>query len=227
MQHAFCLHLEFVLTDLWLPQITDEINFLQDFSQHLSQRYQRPISSIFITLKHSECLLYAGTFDQAYILTVSALPSQVLPTTNKRNAALIQAFLSDSLGVAATRGVVRFVGIPEENLAFNGTTVFGQIENLQKSSPNKDHLSDVASISGIRSAMHSRAASRAQSRRQSISKPPSRDGYSFYPTTRPPSPHLKSPPIPTLPNGHNAMDKKAEKAQKVGKRRSFFGFFTR
>ena len=128
--------------------------------------------------------------------------------------------------MAATRGVVRFVGIPEENLAFNGTTVFGQIENLQKSaSPNKDGFSDVASISGIRSAMQSRAASRAQSRRQSISKPPSRDGYSFYPTTRPPSPHLRSPPIPTLPNGNNAMDRKAEKAQKVGKRRSFFGFF--
>ncbi|CAF9918659.1 hypothetical protein IMSHALPRED_004369 [Imshaugia aleurites] len=206
--------------------ITDEINFLQDFSQHLSQRYQRPISSIFITLKHSECLLYAGTFDQAYILTMSALPSQVLPTTNKRNAALIQAFLADSLGVAATRGVVRFVSIPEENLAFNGTTVFGQIENLQKS-PNKEIFSDVASISGVRSALHSRAASRAQSRRPSVSKPPSRDGYSFYPTTRPPSPHLRGPPIPTLPNGNNAMDRRAEKAQKVGKRRSFFGFFGR
>lgn len=121
---------------------------------------------------------------------------------------------------------MRFVSVPEENLAFNGTTVFGQIENLQKASPNKD-LSDVASISGIRSAMQSRAVSRAQSRRQSISKPPSRDGYSFYPTTRPPSPHLRGPPIPTLPNGNNAMDRKADKAQKVGKRRSFFGFFSR
>lgn len=129
--------------------------------------------------------------------------------------------------MAAARGVIRFTSIPEENLAFNGTTVFGQIENLQKTSPNKDNFSDVASLSGIRSAMASRAASRAQSRRQSISKPPSRDGYSFYPTTRPPSPHLRSPPIPTLPNGNNAMDRRAEKAQKVGKRRSFFGFFAR
>ena len=215
-----------MLTNLCVFKITDEINFLQDFSQHLSQRYQRPISSIFISLKHSECLLYAGTFDQAYILTISALPSQILPTTNKRNAALIQAFVADSLGVAATRGVVRFIGIPEENLAFNGTTVFGQIENLQKS-PNKETFSDVASISGMRSALHSRAASRVQSRRQSISKPPSRDGYSFYPTARPPSPHLMGPPIPTLPNGNNAMDRRAEKAQKVGKRRSFFGFFAR
>lgn len=215
-----------MLTKLCAFQITDEINFLQDFSQHLSQRYQRPIASVFITLKHSECLLYAGTFDQAYILTISALPSQVLPTTNKRNAALIQAFMADSLGVAATRGVVRFLGVPEENLAFNGTTVFGQIENLQRS-PNKDNFSDVASISGIRSTLQSRAASRAQSRRPSVSKPPSRDGYSFYPTTRPPSPHLREPPIPTLPNGNSAMDKRAEKAQKVGKRRSFFGFFGR
>ena len=220
-------HPTLMLTNLCVFQITDEINFLQDFSQHLSQRYQRPVSSIFITLNHSECLLYAGTFDQAYCLTISALPSQVLPTTNKRNAALIQAFLAESLGVAATRGVVRFISIPEENLAFNGTTVFGQIENLQKSSPNKDNFSDVASLSGIRSAMQSRAASRVQSRRQSISKPPSRDGYSFYPTTRPPSPHLRGPPIPTLPNGTNAMDRRAEKAQKVGKRRSFFGFFVR
>ena len=129
--------------------------------------------------------------------------------------------------MAATRGVVRITSIPEENLAFNGTTVFGQIENLQKSSPNKDNFSDVASLSGIRSAMQSRAASRVQSRRQSISKPPSRDGYSFYPTTRPPSPHLRGPPIPTLPNGNNAMDRRAEKAQKGGKRRRFCGFFVR
>ena len=129
--------------------------------------------------------------------------------------------------MAAKRGVVRFVGIPEENLAVNGTTVFAQIENLQQKSPNKDNFSDVASISGMKSVMQSRAVSRAQSRRQSISKPPSRDGYSFYPTTRPPSPHLAGPPLPTLPNGNNAMDRRAEKAQKVGKRRSFFGFFGR
>lgn len=54
------------------------------------------------------------------------------PTTNKRNAALIQSFMADVLSVPPERGVLRFIPIPEENLASNGTTVFGEIERIEK-----------------------------------------------------------------------------------------------
>lgn len=200
------------------PQIKDEYEFLQDFSQHLSQRYQRPTSAIFITLNHSACLLFGGTFDPAYMLAISALPSQLLPTTNKRNAALLQSFMSDSLGVAPARGVIRFTGIPDEDLAFNGTTVLGQIENLQKTSENGNSLGTGFSA----------FPQKAQSRKQVQTKPrdlPLREGTQSVPISRVASPAMESPPIPAIPTEKSALDIKAEKVQRLGKRRSFMAMF--
>ncbi|OCL06041.1 hypothetical protein AOQ84DRAFT_355678 [Glonium stellatum] len=112
--------------------VKDEYTLVTDLSYHLSTRYQRPESSIMITVNHSACLLLSGSFEPAYILTVTALPVQIQPTVNKRNAALIQSFMSDILGVTADRGIVRFQTIPEENLAIGGRTVLGEIERLEK-----------------------------------------------------------------------------------------------
>lgn len=113
-------------------QIADEGAFLRDFSSHLSQRYQRPMASIMLTLEHSKCMIFGGSFDAAYQVTITALACQVQATINKRNAALIQMFLEDELHVAPNRGVVRFEKIAEEDLATNGATVLGEIEALQK-----------------------------------------------------------------------------------------------
>jgi hypothetical protein len=101
-------------------------------SYHLAARYSRPDSSIMINVDHSSCLALAGTFEPCYILTISALPSQMQATTNKRNAALIQSFMADILSVPPERGIVKFVPVPEENYAFNGSTLFGEIERLEQ-----------------------------------------------------------------------------------------------
>lgn len=85
-----------------------------------------------ITFNHSACLLLGGSFDPTYVLTISALPVQLQPTTNKRNASLIQSFLYESLGVPSDRGVVKFVPIQEECLALNGMTILGDIERLER-----------------------------------------------------------------------------------------------
>ncbi|KAL6720572.1 hypothetical protein ACLMJK_002496 [Lecanora helva] len=200
--------------------IKDEYEFLQDLSQHLSQRYQRPTSSIFITLSHSACLLFGGSFDSAYMITISALSSQLLPTTNKRNAALLQTFLADSLGVAPARGVIRFSRIPDEDMAYNGTTVLGQIENLQKSPTNENKSIPVLTPFPQRNL----------SRRQAQPRPrdlPLRAGTQSVPITRVASPALQSPILPSMPIQKSAMDVKAEKVQKLGKRRSFMAIFGR
>lgn len=107
-------------------------------SYNLSQRYSRPESSIMVNVEHSACLLVAGSFEPAYILTITALPSQLQPVTNKRNSALIQSFMADILAVPPERGILRFQPIPEENLATNGTTVLGEIERIEKSSIDSD-----------------------------------------------------------------------------------------
>ncbi|KAL8698361.1 MAG: hypothetical protein Q9201_006618 [Fulgogasparrea decipioides] len=196
--------------------IKDEYIFLQDVSQHLSQRYRRPLSSIFITLNHSECLLFAGSFDSAYIMTITALPSQIQPVTNKRNAVMIQTFMSDSLGVNPDRGVVRFVAMPEENLATNGNTVLGEIENLNR------EISEENGADAKRSGTLRRKLSRQVSRPEKLYlQERSRPGTS----DRVPSPALKSPSIPAMPEEAGPMDKKAERMRKMGRRRSFLAMF--
>ncbi|MCJ1277174.1 hypothetical protein MMC21_004984 [Puttea exsequens] len=119
--------------------IKDEYELLQDVSQQLSQRYQRPSTSVALTLTHSACMLFGSTFESAYTLTISALPSLLAPTLNKRNAALLQSFLADALGVPPSRGVIRFMIVPDDCLAFNGTTVLGQVENLERKSEGVKH----------------------------------------------------------------------------------------
>jgi hypothetical protein len=85
-----------------------------------------------ITLAHSACLLLGGSFEPTYILTITALSIQLQPTTNKRNAALIQAFLNETLGVPSNRGIIKFHAIQAENLATNGSTVYGDIQRLEQ-----------------------------------------------------------------------------------------------
>jgi hypothetical protein len=85
-----------------------------------------------ITVNHSACLLLGGTFDPTYVLTINALPVQVQPTTNKRNAALMQQFMCESIGVTPDRGIIKFVPIQEECLAINGATILGEIERLER-----------------------------------------------------------------------------------------------
>ncbi|KAH0148371.1 hypothetical protein KCU86_g22352, partial [Aureobasidium melanogenum] len=118
--------------------VKDEFTLVTDMSYNLSQRYSRPESSIMVNVEHSACLLLAGSFEPAYILTITALPSQLQPVTNKRNSALIQSFMADILAVPPERGILRFQPIAEENLATNGTTVFGEIERIEKSSIDSD-----------------------------------------------------------------------------------------
>lgn len=115
-----------------IPQISDEYTFITELSYHLSTRYQRPVSSIVVTLQHGACMFFAGSFDAAYVMSVFALPSQLLPTTNKRNAALIQKHMHEATGVAPARGLLRFVPAQEEHLACNGRTMAGEIEELEK-----------------------------------------------------------------------------------------------
>ncbi|KAF2085560.1 hypothetical protein K490DRAFT_13356, partial [Saccharata proteae CBS 121410] len=112
--------------------IKDEYTMVTDLSYQLSQRYQRPESAIMVTLHHSACLLLGGSFDPAYILSITALPTQLQPVTNKRNAALLQTFMADVLGVTMTRGIIRFQGLAEENMATNGRTMLGEIERVER-----------------------------------------------------------------------------------------------
>lgn len=66
------------------------------------------------------------------MLTITTVPSQMQPATNKRNAALIQSFMADILSVPPDRGIIKFAPIPEENYAMNGNTMLGEIERMER-----------------------------------------------------------------------------------------------
>lgn len=85
-----------------------------------------------INVTHSACLMMAGSFEPAYLLTITAIPSELQPVTNKRNTYLIQHFIADTLHVPSSRGVIRFQDVPEQKLGTNGSTVAGEIERLEK-----------------------------------------------------------------------------------------------
>lgn len=98
---------------------------MNELTHHLSIRYNRPISSIAISLQHGMCLLFGGSFEPAYIMTITALADQVKADTNRRNAALFQSHLQQALRVTPTRGIVLFVPIVEECLANGGAAAMG------------------------------------------------------------------------------------------------------
>lgn len=154
--------------------IKDEYTLVTDLSHHLSARYQRPETSIMITVNHSACLLLGGTFEPTYFLTINALPVQLQPTTNKRNAAMIQAFMTESIGVTPDRGIIKFAAIPEESLAMNGMTVLGDIEQLERQQAEesggnmKRAITKASRKSGIYKAKSGLQLNHRQSRMDSI-----------------------------------------------------------
>ncbi|KAG7131448.1 hypothetical protein HYQ46_009682 [Verticillium longisporum] len=111
--------------------VGDEFNFIMDLSHQLSIRYQRPVSSIVVTLQHGGCMLFGGSFDSAYTLSISGLPIEFAPTKNRRNAALLQKYMEESLGVLPHRGYLRFVPLSEENVARDGKTVASELAETQ------------------------------------------------------------------------------------------------
>ncbi|KAI0432207.1 Tautomerase/MIF [Xylaria sp. FL1042] len=121
--------------------IHNEFAFITDLAYTLSNRYQRPMSSIIITLHHGICMLFGGTCEPACTLAIHALPSLLQPATNRRNASLIQRHLYETLGVVSTRSYIRFETTPEENVAIGGKTLAAEIESLGRD--NVDQKSGV------------------------------------------------------------------------------------
>ncbi|KAH6644734.1 Tautomerase/MIF superfamily [Boeremia exigua] len=147
--------------------IKDEYTLVTDLSHHLSTRYQKPETSIMITVNHSACLLLGGSFEPTYILTINALPVQLQPTLNKRNAALIQNFMTESIGVPIDRGIVKFAAIQEDAFAMNGMTILGEIENLERTQAEETGVKRAVTKSSRRSGVSKAKSSITLSRKTS------------------------------------------------------------
>lgn len=191
--------------------IQDEYTFTTDLSYTLSTRYQRPENSIIVTVTHSCCLLFGGSFDPAYTLTINALPSQLQPVTNKRNAALLSKAMEEGLGVGPERGLIKFCAIAEENIATDGKTIAQEIEELEKETAETNvNLQRSLSKSSMKYKRRPSLPTKSQ-------LPTHEESSSSIPDL---SDH-DTPPIPAIPTQLSNMDKRAQKAQKMGRRKSF------
>lgn len=87
-----------------------------------------------VSLSSPQTMLFGGSFEPAYNMTIAALASEIAPTKNKRSTALVQAFMLESLDIAPRRGIIRFEPVAEENLATNGMTALQEIEEIERNS---------------------------------------------------------------------------------------------
>lgn len=202
-------------------QVHDEFTFITDLSYALSTRYQRPENSILVTLAHSACLLFSGNFDPAYTMTITALPSLLQPVTNKRNASLIGKAMEEGLGVPPERGLIKFVAIPDENYATGGKTVAGEIEELERETPSLyNHQNRSVSRAGSTNKGKKRQSMKSLRNFSIGGLLPTHEEQTTEQMTPPPS-DLESPSQLTLPSESNSKGRKADKSQKMGRRKSF------
>jgi Macrophage migration inhibitory factor (MIF) len=117
----------------------DGSQLLSNLSFNLAQIYQRPENCIFITIEHNERMLLGSSSQPAYLVSVSGLSCSIAPMTNIRNTKLIQSVLEDLLQIPASRGVIKYAPVADENFATDGVTMMGKIQQLERESQVRYH----------------------------------------------------------------------------------------
>lgn len=129
--------------------------------------------------------------------------------------------MAEALGVDSSRGVVRFAAVAEADLATGGMTVQGEIEGAMGGAGRESVSAD--GERGIRMGRRSRSRrrERAEEKESQKSRPSTRDQAVGREEL------LRVPPLPPVPGEKSVLDRRAEKVQKVGRRKSFLAMFGR
>lgn len=116
--------------------------------------------------------------------------------------------MEEAIGVPQTRGLIRFTSIAEENLATNGKTVLGDIQDLEKETGEES--------SSLRRSL-SRSTSKAQKRSSMRNLRPSSRMTSLAEQGG----QVPIPKMPPTPTDKSYLDVKAANVQKISRRKSF------
>ncbi|EXM05275.1 Tautomerase/MIF superfamily [Fusarium oxysporum II5] len=119
-----------VLVEIKTNVIANEFTFITGLSEYLSLRYNRPASSIVMTVQHGICIQFGGGSDPCYTMTIEALARDVQTTTNKRNIALFQRHMKQALRIPPSKGFLRFIPLAEDCAGWKGNTLAGHITEV-------------------------------------------------------------------------------------------------
>lgn len=106
-------------------------SFLNDLLLMLSETYHKPQNNIMISAIPNAQVIAGGSTDPAYLITITALSSEIATVKNIRATMKLQDFFNDTLNVPPSRGIMKFHQIREADLGTDGTTLKGEIERLE------------------------------------------------------------------------------------------------
>ncbi len=130
----------------------------------------------------------------------------------------MQKYMAESLGVSQNRGIVRFVSVAEEDLATNGVTILGEIETLSKNSSEDGTADSHSKTSTTKGRSRKTQLKRTESPlREDSGQQSGEDVLSPLPSSK-----LMAPSIAP---GPSLLDTKAQKVQRLGKKKSFLALF--
>jgi hypothetical protein len=120
---------------------------MMDIVNRMATIFLRPLDTIVVNLEQNIPMIFHGTGEPTYRVTVTTLQNQLGQMTNKRHSILIMDALSEALRIPESRGIVQFEGINEDNLAYDGSTVREEINQLTKlTSPDGRSIASIRSI---------------------------------------------------------------------------------
>lgn len=132
-QYNCCVRLgqSWLVTANFSEQLDTEQSFLNDFLMTLSEIYHKPTNNIMIVARPNVHIMMAASTEPAYLVTITALPSEIASIKNLRTVMIVQDFLAEALRIPANRGIIKFHPVQEDELGSNKTTVKDEIEVLQ------------------------------------------------------------------------------------------------
>ncbi|KAI5856924.1 hypothetical protein BZA05DRAFT_161968 [Tricharina praecox] len=107
--------------------LEDEFQFAMILGAMIATRYNREPEHICVVVDHNACMMVGGTFDAAYLMTITSV-TMISPAVNRRNAAVFADWIESNSTIPACRGYIRFVDPQFSNFAVGGKTVLGTME---------------------------------------------------------------------------------------------------
>ncbi|KAE8144424.1 hypothetical protein BDV25DRAFT_171552 [Aspergillus avenaceus] len=128
-----------IVAELKLNKLVgDDDSLAAALASRLARIYQKPESSMMVTIQQDACVRFGISKGPAYLLKIFTLPYLIGSITNLRNTILIQAAMRELLEITPNRGVVLYTAVPDENFATNNATYMAEVTRHARQSEDGD-----------------------------------------------------------------------------------------